>query len=103
MSQRDGEEPGGGRDVASLEDVLAVLVDCSVHVTPYSCDLDVGLVDEPAVSEGSGFSGATAIHHHAFLALAVMEIVPPGVEVEGWWSRSGRCRSGIVRSHLNYT
>ncbi len=31
------------------------------------------------------------------------EIVPPGVEVEGWWSPSGRCRSGIVRSHLNYT
>ncbi len=25
------------------------------------------------------------------------EVVPPGVEVEGWWSPSGRCRSGIVR------
>lgn len=36
------------------------------------------------------------------LALAA-EVVPPGVEVEGWWSPSGRCRSGIVRSHLTYT
>jgi hypothetical protein len=31
------------------------------------------------------------------------EVVPPAVEVEGWWSPSGRCRSGIVRSHLTYT
>lgn len=28
---------------------------------------------------------------------ALEEVVPGAVEVEGWWSPSGRCRSGIVR------
>lgn len=32
-----------------------------------------------------------------------VEVVQPGVEVEGRWSPSGRRRSGIVRSHLTYT
>ena len=53
-SQGCGEEPAGGGDVASLRDVhvdhLAMLVDRPVEVGLDPGDLDVGLVDEPAIA-----------------------------------------------------
>jgi hypothetical protein len=52
-SQGNGEEGTRGGDVATLRDVhvdhLALLVDRPVDVGPDPGDLDVGLVDEPAV------------------------------------------------------
>ena len=52
-SQGSGEERPRGGDVATLRDVhvdhLAVLVDRPVDVGPDPGDLDVGLVDEPAI------------------------------------------------------
>jgi len=52
-SQGGGEERARGGDVSSLRDVhvdhLTMLVDRPVHVGPDPTDLDVGLVDEPAV------------------------------------------------------
>ena len=53
--ERGFEEAPSGRGVASRrdEDVddLAVLVDRPIHVTPDTSDLDIGLVDEPAVPD----------------------------------------------------
>jgi hypothetical protein len=49
------EEPGRRCDVASLRHVhindLAVLVDRPVHVPPNASDLDIGLINEPAVAD----------------------------------------------------
>jgi len=51
--QRSGEERARGGDVSALRQVhvddLALLVDRPVDVGPDAGDLDVGLVDEPAV------------------------------------------------------
>ena len=44
---RRGVSPAGDVDV----DDLAVLVNGAVHVTPDTGDLDVGLIDEPAVPD----------------------------------------------------
>jgi hypothetical protein len=49
------EEASCRRGVTSLGDVdvddLAALVNGSVHVGPHTGDSDVGLIDEPAVSD----------------------------------------------------
>jgi hypothetical protein len=49
------EEPGGRCDVSAFrhEDVddLAVLVDCPVDVPPCTGHLDVGFIDEPAITD----------------------------------------------------
>ncbi len=48
------EEPGSGRNVAAFGDVdvddLPVLVNGPVHVPPHSCDLDIGLIDQPPIA-----------------------------------------------------
>jgi hypothetical protein len=52
--ERPGEESAGGRGVSVAGeqhiDDLATLVDRAVDVAPGVVDLDVGLVDEPAVA-----------------------------------------------------
>lgn len=49
------EERTSSREIASLRDVyvddLAILVDRPVHVPPHPCDLDIGFVNEPAVTD----------------------------------------------------
>jgi len=56
VAQGTGEEPAGGVAVPLLTqqyvDDLAVLVDRPVQVPPPAGDLDVGLIDEPAVAGG---------------------------------------------------
>jgi pimeloyl-ACP methyl ester carboxylesterase len=70
---------------------------------------DATLADDVSHVRGIAQDGCGVLCGHSYggaviaEAGATMEIVPGAVEVEGWWSPSGRCRSGIVGSHLTYS